>query len=70
VGLLWGIEFVTDKKIKHPQPTAWDVVYKDCLRNGLRILPNRVRPPLSITKAQLHKGLDILKNDIKKADAM
>jgi len=68
MGLLWGIEFVKDRRTKEPHATAWQEVYARCLKNGLRLVPNRVCPPLIITSAQLHHGLDILEEAIREVD--
>ena len=58
MGLLWGIELVKDKKTKEPLDSAWGPIYQSCLRNGVRIVPNRICPPLIITSAELHHGLE------------
>lgn len=68
MGLLWGIELVKDPKNKTPHPEAWDKIYKMCMRNGLRLVPNRICPPLCITRGQLHHGVDILEAAIKEVD--
>lgn len=65
LGLLWGIELVKDKKTKEPYGQAWDEIYKKCMYNGVRLVPNRICPPLSITSGQLHHGLDIIEDAIK-----
>jgi 4-aminobutyrate aminotransferase-like enzyme len=38
------------------------------LRNGVRIVPNRICPPLVITSAQLHRGLDVIEKAIADND--
>jgi 4-aminobutyrate aminotransferase-like enzyme len=68
MGLLWGIEFVKNRTTKEPHGTAWQEVYARCLQNGLRLVPNRVCPPLIITSAQLHEGLDILEDAVREVD--
>jgi 4-aminobutyrate aminotransferase/(S)-3-amino-2-methylpropionate transaminase len=65
LGLLWGIELVTDKTSKEPYPAwGWEQIYHDCLNNGVRLVPNRICPPLNITSAQLHQGLDVIEATI------
>lgn len=44
LGLLWGIELVKDKKTKEPYVGGWDQVYLQCLKNGVRLVPNRICP--------------------------
>ena len=69
LGLLWGIELVKDKKTKEPYSDAWDQIYKKCMHNGIRLVPNRICPPLNITSEQLHHGLDVLEDAISKVGA-
>ena len=69
LGLLWGIEIVTDKKTKEHHPTAWDSIYIECLKNGVRLVPNRICPPLNITSEQLHRGIDVMEEAIKSIDS-
>jgi len=65
LGLLWGIELVKDKRTKEPDDTAWNKVYKKCMTSGVRLVPNRICPPLNITSGQLHHGLDVIEDAIK-----
>jgi 4-aminobutyrate aminotransferase/(S)-3-amino-2-methylpropionate transaminase len=66
LGLLWGLELVKDKKTKTPHPDAWDKIYHECMVNGVRLVPNRICPPLVITAAQLHRALDVIEQAIAK----
>ena len=68
LGLLWGIELVKDKTTKEPYDQAWDEIYKNCMRNGVRLVPNRICPPLNISSKQLHHGLDVMEAAIKEID--
>ena len=68
VGLLWGIELVKDPISKEPFDAAWTPIYQKCMANGLRLTPNRICPPLIITSAQLHRGLDILEKAISEVE--
>jgi len=65
-GLLWGIEMVKDKVTKEPDHDAWNRVYLDCMKHGLRLVPNRICPPLTITSEQMHTALDIMETSIQK----
>jgi len=60
MGLLWGIELVKDQKTKEPFGEAWTPIYQECMRNGVRLVPNRICPPLVISSEQLHRGLDVM----------
>jgi 4-aminobutyrate aminotransferase-like enzyme len=68
LGLLWGVELVKNQQTKEPFPEAWGVIYKKCMSNGVRLVPNRICPPLNITSEQLHHGLDIIEDAIKDID--
>lgn len=68
LGLLWGIELVKNKKSKEPLDQAWNEIYIKCMTEGVRLVPNRICPPLNITSGQLHHGLDIMENAIKDLD--
>jgi len=68
MGLLWGIELVKDQKTKEPFDSAWNEIYRKCLVNGVRLVPNRICPPLIITKEQLHHGLDVMEQAIGEVD--
>ncbi|NQT60011.1 MAG: aspartate aminotransferase family protein [Bacteroidetes bacterium] len=65
-GLLWGIELVKDKITKEVDNEAWNRVYLYCMKHGLRLVPNRICPPLTITSDQMHTSLDILEEGLKK----
>jgi 4-aminobutyrate aminotransferase/(S)-3-amino-2-methylpropionate transaminase len=68
LGLLWGIELVKDKTTREPYDAAWAPIYKKCMANGVRLVPNRLCPPLVITREQLHRGLDVMEQAIKEVD--
>ena len=68
-GLLQGIELVSDKASKAPAEALGAEVTAACLERGLHMnivqLPGmggifRIAPPLTVTDAELHSGLDIL----------
>ena len=68
-GLLQGIELVSDKASKAPADVLGARVTAACLERGLHMnivqLPGmggifRIAPPLTITEAELHTGLDVL----------
>lgn len=70
-GLLQGIELVLDKRTKAPADALGSAVTVACLERGLHMnivqLPGmggifRIAPPLTISEAELHAGLDILED--------
>ena len=74
-GLLQGIELVTDKRSKAPADRLGAAVTEACLEGGLHMnivqLPGmggifRIAPPLTIEETDLHDGVDILENAIRK----
>ena len=73
-GLLQGLELVVDKQTKEPADALGAEVTAECLDRGLHMnivqLPGmggifRIAPPLTITEAELHSGLDILDESLK-----
>ncbi|MPM61698.1 4-aminobutyrate aminotransferase GabT [bioreactor metagenome] len=71
LGCMMGIEFVTDKASKTPNPQLVNALLQECYRHGLLIenagsYGNVVRflAPLVITDAQLKAGLEILEQAI------
>lgn len=72
IGAMIGIEFVTDKKSKTPDPELVNKLISECISNGL-IIENagtygnviRFLAPLVITDEQLEAGFNILESAIK-----
>jgi len=69
-GLMFGIEFVKDKKSKKPAAEYSNEVEQQCFRNGLMLLtcgPNGVRfiPPLIIDEEIADKALKIFDKVVK-----
>ena len=74
-GLFIGIEFVRDRETKEPASKEADWIQRECFRKGLLIqragyYGNRfnVYPPLSLTKEEADKGLQILEECISAAE--
>jgi len=72
IGLMAGVELVTDRKTKKPAQEERNQVLDECHKNGLIIIgagayKNVVRflPPLNINEELLNKGLEIFENAIK-----
>ena len=73
IGLIWGIELVTDKKTKEKATTEAELIMYECLRNGLSFKVSQgnvlqLCPPLIITREELTKALVILETAIAKYD--
>jgi 4-aminobutyrate aminotransferase len=71
LGLMIGVELVKDKKSKTYATDERNRVMHIALDKGLLLLPSgessiRVLPPLTISRASIDKGLDILEESIKK----
>ena len=71
IGLMIGVELVTNQKTKEPAIKEREVLLNDCFQNGLILLPAgnsviRIIPPITISKKHLEEGLDIFEEAIKK----
>lgn len=65
IGLLWGIELVTDRHTKQRAHDEAEAILYHCLRNGLSFKVSQgnviqLSPPLIISRQELDKALDIL----------
>lgn len=73
IGLMIGVEFVTDPKTKKPNTKLRDAVEEVAFKNGLLTLGCgksviRVSPPLCITKAEIDEGLAIFDKAISQCE--
>jgi 2,2-dialkylglycine decarboxylase (pyruvate) len=68
-GLLMGVDFVADRVSKRPAEAAADAITRECLRRGLFLAATRqpgrywvwrVAPPLTITRAEIDRSLEII----------
>ncbi len=64
-GLMIGVEFVTDKKSKQPDPELIDRLEKMAFQKGLLLLPCgqstiRIAPPLIVSEYDVDTGLKII----------
>jgi 2,2-dialkylglycine decarboxylase (pyruvate) len=68
-GLLWGVELVTDRQSRQPNPDLGAKITRRCLELGLSMnivsLPGlasvwRIAPPLTASEAEIDEGLSIL----------
>ena len=73
VGLLWGLEFVTDGTSRTPAPELARAVYATALDLGLRVALGghilRLAPPFTIEERLLDDGVDLLEQAIERAVA-
>ncbi len=65
IGLLWGIELVTDRQTKEKAVREAEIVMYECLKNGMSFKVSQgnvvqLSPPLIITRAELTEALTIL----------
>lgn len=71
IGLLWGIELVTNRDTKEKAIEQSEYILYECLKNGLSFKISQgnvlqLSPPLTITRAQLTEALTIVENAIAK----
>jgi len=74
IGLMLAIEIVKDKKSKTPGIKEREKILTESFYNGLLLLPAgesaiRIIPPLTISDSNIEKGLNILENAVKSANA-
>ncbi|MGW6546764.1 aspartate aminotransferase family protein [Streptomyces massasporeus] len=73
LGLLWGLEFVTDPVGRAPAPEAARAVYTTALDLGLRTSLGghilRLAPPFTLDEAQLEEGLRLLEKAVERVIA-
>lgn len=73
IGLMIGVEFVTDRKTKEPAIKERENILNECFENGLILLPAgqsviRIIPPLTISKETLDKGLEVFESAVSNAN--
>ena len=73
VGLLWGVELVTDRTTKEKATEAAEKVMYECLNNGLSFKVSQgnvlsLVPALTISEEELTDALTILENAIQKVN--
>jgi 4-aminobutyrate aminotransferase len=71
IGLLWGIELVTNRVTREKAIEAADQILYECLKNGLSFKVSQgnvlqLCPPLIITREQLKTALAIIESAIAK----
>ncbi|MEM1677357.1 MAG: aminotransferase class III-fold pyridoxal phosphate-dependent enzyme, partial [Nitrososphaerota archaeon] len=73
-GLVIGIEFVKDKKLKTRNPESARTVYFECIKRGVLPLMDvgdwtlRLQPPLNIEEEVLMYAVDVIEDCIKIAE--
>lgn len=70
IGMMIGIELVRNRKTKEPAIKERESILNACFNNGLILLPAgvstiRIIPPISMSVANIEKGLDILEDAIR-----
>ncbi|GAB4487272.1 MAG: acetyl ornithine aminotransferase family protein [Anaerolineales bacterium] len=73
IGLMIGVEFVTDRDSKEPAPALRDAVVHRAFERGLLLLGCaksviRIAPPLSISKDEIDQGLKIFEEAVSLAE--
>jgi 4-aminobutyrate aminotransferase len=73
IGMMIGVEFVTDKDSKEPADKLRDAVVHNAFERGLLLLGCaksviRIAPPLSMSKAEMDEGLKIFEQSLSLAE--
>jgi 4-aminobutyrate aminotransferase len=73
IGLMIGVEFVTDKVSKEPADKLRDAVVHNAYERGLLLLGCaksviRIAPPLSMSKSEMDDGLKIFEESVSLAE--
>lgn len=71
LGLMIGLELVTDRKTKQPATKLRDKIVRDVFERGLTVLPAgestiRIAPPLVISAVDIDTGLEILADSMRR----
>lgn len=75
IGLLWGIELVTNRTTKEKATSEAEEIMYECLKNGLNFKVSKgnvlqLSPPLTISREELEEALDILNEAFLKTNAI
>jgi 4-aminobutyrate aminotransferase len=73
IGMMIGVEFVSDKASKEPADKLRDAVVHNAFERGLLLLGCaksviRIAPPLSMSKAEMDEGLKVFEESISLAE--
>ena len=71
IGLLWGVELVSDREAKTPDAARAERILYYCLSRGLSFKVSgsnvlSLYPPLIISEQELHEALDILEDAFRR----
>ncbi|WP_067031612.1 aspartate aminotransferase family protein [Allomuricauda sp. CP2A] len=75
IGLLWGIELVTNRTTKEKAVAEAEEIMYECLKQGLSFKVSKgnvlqLSPPLTITREELDKALEILNEAFLKTNTI
>ena len=75
IGLLWGIELVTNRTTKEKAVAEAEEIMYECLKQGLSFKVSKgnvlqLSPPLTITREELDKALEILNQAFLKTNTI
>ncbi len=74
LGLMLAAEFVKNKDTKAHAPKERDAIIEECFNNGLLLLPTgtsaiRIIPPITMSKENIEKGMDVFEEAVRKVNA-
>jgi 4-aminobutyrate aminotransferase len=73
LGLMIGVELVKDRASKEPASKELENVINNCFKRGVLVIGAgmstiRIAPPLCITDEQVDEALEIIEDEISKAN--
>lgn len=71
MGMMIGVEFVSNRKSKEPAAKERDMIMEECFNNFLVLLPSgvstlRIIPPITMSMSNIEKGMDVIDSSISK----
>ncbi len=75
LGLMIGVELVKNRKTKEPAGDILNKLINNCFKRGVLVIAAgssaiRIAPPLVITREQVDEALEIIEDELKKANSI
>lgn len=75
LGLMIGVELVRDRGTKEPASKELGTIINNCFKRGVLVIGAglssiRISPPLNISRDMVDEALDVIEDEIRRADAL